>query len=62
VQFASARHQRSDKLVKQLPLGAIAEEEEEEIKGNVKGDQASVADSNASANKLVRCTRICLYC
>jgi len=33
---------------------AVAEEDEEEIKGNVKGDQASVADSNASANKLVR--------
>ena len=41
---------------------AVAEEEEEEIKGNVKGDQASVADSDTSANKLVRCTNDCLSC
>jgi len=42
---------------------AVADEEEEEITGNVKGDQASVADSNASANKLVRCcTKLCLPC
>lgn len=30
-----------------------AEEEEEEIKGNVKADQSSVADSTASGNKAV---------
>ncbi len=46
-------HQRHDKLLKQLPLGAVAEEEEEEIKGNVKADQSSVADSTASGNKVI---------
>jgi len=46
-------HQRSDKLLKQLPLDAIAEEEEEEIKGNVKADQSSVADSTTSGNKVI---------
>ena len=52
-QIASALHQRSNKLLKQLPLCAIAEEEEEEIKGNVKADQSSVADSTASGNKVI---------
>ena len=46
-------HQRSDKLLKQLPLGAVAEEEEEETKGNVKADQSSVADSATSGNKVI---------
>jgi hypothetical protein len=48
-----AVHQRFDKLQKQLPLDAIAEEEEEEIKANVKADQSSVADSTASGNKVI---------
>lgn len=46
-------HQRSGKLLKLLPFDAIAEEEEEEIKGNVKADQSSVADSTASGNKVI---------